>query len=268
MKHLKQFVVEKFPQLMQTPFGLENGDNFWNNICSKRILFHPSSGMDDSSVLYFNRDWLNILDDDGPEVIIRTDGNEYDSIFSRPHLYNSERLVDAKEPQSRFQQRVLYIHQTTIMRRKLIVVELYGILNEDVLRCFLEDGTEVRYLYSYCDGIMSGMGGMNPEAIPTLYYTYFFGELRTKYQISEYLTPSVVCGETNYYDNRHAKWISHIRSFTSGIRRTGVCSRILSNLNDRWCPPEGARFIQLNQDRRTQFAVRDGFYPIGMLCMK
>lgn len=266
MKHLQQFVAEKFPQLIQTPFGLRNADNFWKSISGKRILFHPSSGMDHSSLLYFNRDRLTMLKDDGPEVIIRTDGYEYDSVFSRKDLYDSERLVDAEEPQSRFQNRVLYIHQTTIMRRSLIVIELYGILNEDVLRCFLEDGTEVRYLYSYCDGIMSGMGGMNPEAIPTLYYTYFFGELHTKYQISEYLRQEKISG--NSFDDRHEQWMSHIRKFASGIKRPGVGDRIISALNDRWAPPDGATFMELNLDRRKQFAVRGGFCPIGMLCMK
>ena len=265
MNHLKKFVAEKFPQLMQTPFGPRNVDDFWNNLSGKRILFHPSSGMDHSSVLYFNRHWLHMLEDDGPEVIIRTDGNEYDSIFSRRDIYDAERLVDAKEPQGRFQNRVLYIHQTTIMHRNLLVIELYGILNEDVLRCFLEDGTEVRYLYSYCDGIMSGMGGMNPEAIPTLYYTYFFGELRTKYQISEYLTPAMLSGQSHYSYECHATWMSHIHGFLSDIRRSGVGSRAILAPTDRWFPPEGAIYLQLNMDRRKEFSVRNRFDPIGML---
>ena len=266
MKHLKQFVAGKFPTLQPSHVGQRYGIDLWNSLHGKRILFHPSSGMDHSSVLYFNRDWLNMLEDDGPEVIIRTDGMIYDSIFSRRDLYDSQRLIAAEFAEGTFDRRVLYIHQTTIMRRKLIVIELYGILNEDVLRCFLEDGTEVRYLYSYCDGIMGGMGAMNPEGIPTLYYTYFFNELGTRYQVSEYLREEMILKPVK--EERHDKWMSHIRTFVSGIRRRGVGMRILSTLNDRWCPPEGARFIQLNQERSTEFAVRDGFYPIGMLCMK
>ncbi len=263
MKHLHQFVAAQFPKSEPDRYPKYQGSNFWLALRGKRILFHPSCGMDDSPVLYFHRDWLRALSDDGPEVIIRTDGMPYQSIFSQYDRFQSTLLLNVEIPGGVSGKRSLYIHETLVMGRRLIVIELYGLLNEDVLRCFLEDGTEVRYLYSVCDGIMSGMGAVNPEGIPTLYYTYFFSQLRTRYQISEYLRNDVTSGRS--MDERHNEWMSHIRKFASMIRRHGVRQSIISGLNGRWCIPDGYRFITLNEDRKTEFSVQGGFIPIGML---
>ncbi len=183
----------------------------------KRILFHPSCGEDESPILYVNRMWIPYLADDGPDVIIRCDAMLFDPVCwrstdLRTHLTASWYRVDAGSVRSS-----LFISRVELMGRELWIVEIFERLNEDLLRSFLDEGTEVRYLYSTCDGIMSVMGIGNDRVIPSLYYCHLFEELKVDCFISEYVDEYHL--KRLEHDPQRARWQDNILYLASQLKK-------------------------------------------------
>ena len=63
-----------------------------------------------------------------------------------------------------------------------------GKSNEDMIKDIVNNKIAITYLYSKCDGILSGMGGRGNliDPIGVAYYLYFYKVLETKFHITEF----------------------------------------------------------------------------------
>ena len=233
----------------------------------KKILFHPSCGADESPILYVNRMWNPYLADDGPDVIIRCDSFHFDPVCwkntdLRTHLTASWYRVDAGSVRGS-----LFISRVELMGRELWIVEIFERLNEDLLRLFLDEGTEVRYLFSTCDGIMSGMGIWNDRVIPSLYYSHLFEELKVDCFISEYVDEYHL--KRLEHDPQRATWEDNILYLAKQLKNRSVANAIRKRISGNLTSLIQFDKIILNRDSRTEFRNKGSFGPeIGMLIRK
>jgi len=225
---------------------------------TRDILFHPSSGEDLTPILYFNEHWTEGLRHPGPELIIRCDAMEWETVLSRFRFIDCQETVTFYRPEvDRIKPR-LRIGRIRLMGRDVWVMEFMDRKNEELLKIFLEEGLQIRYIYSTCDGMMSGRGTGDPHCIPTLFYSYLYESLGVVYHISEYIRSRCI----DDYAMRDVQ-IQNVARLARGLRNRRVAERILSGIGDNYQPPPGYDCLKIGGEDGLVFFHRSA-YKYGM----
>jgi hypothetical protein len=147
-------------------------------IIEGKNLFYPSCGNDINDLLYVNSKRMPQIELYIPEVFIHVDfvvdgiGRiEQDLRFN----FTFERHCQIQICNSRSQCDKLSIYKlkNNVTKETSWFVLISGSYNEDVLKALVKNKIKITLLYSICDGITLGMGGVNEYAIPTLLYPIF-----------------------------------------------------------------------------------------------
>lgn len=188
------------------------------------ILHYPSAGGDMRDVLYFNRSRLQELPAD-PEIYIHTDfyidGRYFtDFLNSGLYRYSRNRQISTLLPLSVAEEATFQLAKLDLEDRSPVFVAYFSaIRNEDLLKVFLDHRIRVPYRYCVCDGITSGMFGVD-NSISTLCYL-FLEELGTSYIITEYGR-----SELAYRDQRDPAFYERQRkallNFTGQLRSSAL----------------------------------------------
>lgn len=184
-----------FNQLLSENFSVEGDEavltEFKEILKTANLAYHPSSGFDLTDLQYVNSRRFAELDGNDPSVFIHSDVLHIDkyeservrwrnnlkkfkinSVGSFKFLSNDYKSIEIYK---------LKIYNSTTVKWLLF---FRGYLNEEVLYTFLRHKNQISTVYTYCDGITSGMGGIE-ESIPTLFYPLIAKEFGIKHIITE-----------------------------------------------------------------------------------
>jgi 2-polyprenyl-3-methyl-5-hydroxy-6-metoxy-1,4-benzoquinol methylase len=217
-----------FSTLMPESYKIE-GDIFIENeikevIEKQSILFYPSSGSDIDDLFYANSKRIEEIGELSPNVFIHSDFYARDikefntnylfdeklgrhisfPIVSKLKYFNEERSIN-----------IYKLKQAGINEVKWLFL-FRGYFNEEILHFLFLNEIKVPLVYSVCDGITSGMGGVG--GIPTILYPLFASELGLKFIITEYGWSSVKMRVENPGDDRKDElrnWLKTIVSIIS-----------------------------------------------------
>ena len=160
-----------------------------DDIARKTISFYPSAARDVDDIFYVNNRRIRELKELDPDVFIHSDVlnffvDDYISDGLRENLiYMAERVDFLDERKSITIAKLKYSSKADGDGFKWFIY-FGGYHNEDILRLFISKKIKIPLVYSVCDGITSGMGGID-GSIPTILYPLLAPELGFKYIITE-----------------------------------------------------------------------------------
>jgi hypothetical protein len=141
-------------------------------------LFYPSCGNDINDLLYVNSKRVPQIELYIPKVFIHVDFEvdrlgriEQDLRFN--FIFVRHCQIQICNSRSQCDKLSIYKLKNNFTKRTCWLVLISGCYNEDVLRALVKHKVKIPLLYSICDGITFGMGGVNEYAIPTLLYPIF-----------------------------------------------------------------------------------------------
>jgi hypothetical protein len=154
-----------------------------------QIVWYPSSYRDITDIINVNNEIFPEFGNNNPNVFIHSDASEkWLTQFEDSLIDNNIYII--KEVSLEFN------NVDIIQNIDLFYISIDGktnwilyfplTLNENLLNLFLNYSVEIKYIYSVCDGILDGMGGGFPNAIPTKFYSFFYKALKTNYHISQF----------------------------------------------------------------------------------
>jgi len=191
-----------FENKMTTKEAFQIIDEFshlWN--ANPVTVYYPSSGFDFSEVKYFNSENLLFLKDN-PQVYLKSDGFIIDESSCRDiKFYMKHQLgpdfkilkgMRFKTIDTDANLKLCYLIKGLYYQREIWICFFTGVTNEEILIELLKNKTPIKYLFSICDGIYSGMGEINEKSICTPYYAYFYSALQTHLHITEYYKADII----------------------------------------------------------------------------
>jgi hypothetical protein len=201
------------------------------------ILFMPSCGSDVYPISYFNKSWAPEIEGPGPDVIIRCDAMLYESVCRPPHgLFHVLDSATGIRSNGTEKRPSIFISKLNIPDKYVWVLEIFNTPNEDMLSFFLDNNIKIRYVYSKCDGIMTGIGLHDINSIPTIYYTYLYELLQVGTHISEYIYPEI----TTYVSEtgRHKVWKNALLHLADRLQEKHVQKAIYAAVSDDFKLPD------------------------------
>lgn len=175
--------VEKSHQLLSEFYLFNESDQ-----CN--AVFYPSSNEDISDLNFF----YGIDFDLGiqkPNLYIHTDSFiihesicDLSFIHQNINIKNGIRLLYNTESENE----ICYLLEIENNNITNWLILFSGKANEDMVKEIVKNKFRIPYLYSKCDGILSGMGGRGEliDPIGVAYYIYFYKLFNTKYHITEF----------------------------------------------------------------------------------
>lgn len=157
-----------------------------------QTLWYPSSFVDTTDVIYVNNELFPEFENNSPDIYIHNDG-DYDSIYYFKNQTEEKKIYIIKEICLAFDHpnnlKEFYLFYIIKNGKRKWVMFFPGLLNEKLLKLFLKNSVEIKFIYSVCDGILNGMNfylGERNQYFPLKFYSFFYQSLKTKYHISEY----------------------------------------------------------------------------------
>ena len=184
------------------------------------ILFYPSSGSDIKDIITIPTLKDNELIYGVPKIFIHNDAialSEFD-LLRQFELYEDSLTILGNSEYT-----INDGIQINILKFKRKNEELGWLLqisnhrNEDTLKLFLTHKLKVKYLYSVCDGIIHGMGGVinREECLPVIMYTYFAEVLNCRFHFSEFPIDHLLDLDAQWFENVH----EFINNLPENLRR-------------------------------------------------
>jgi len=187
--------MERIASLL-SPGRNESDDNvrliqeFLSDYRMQLKLFYPSANADNWDILFINEIRLREINGFEPTIFIHSDRQTLD--------WNGEQyLKRTLSPSVEFRRsysrtvpdgRVISIFKIgkPNNENRYWLIHFGGFNNEEVLKILIDDKTHVSVLYTSCDGITCGMGGIGYEySVPTILYPLFYSRLGVRYHISD-----------------------------------------------------------------------------------
>jgi hypothetical protein len=246
--------------------------NSWNAVMSElglalrsspEILFSPSCGADTNPIGYFNRSWVTEIEGPGPDIIVRCDAMLYEPVCDpREGIFRILKKTAGIHVNRKDQRPTLHISKLKLPERQIWVIELFHTPNEDMLAFFLDNRISIRYLYSRCDGIMTGMGLHNVFSIPTIYYSYLYDLLKVGCHISDYIRPDIITYVAS--SGRHRDWKNALLHLADRLQKKHMRDAIYAAVSDDFDLPEKYKMIKLMETVENGFS-RGRLTGYGML---
>ena len=154
-----------------------------------KAAFYPSSGEDTSDIKYFNQiDFTFSIEK--PNLFIHTDSfiayekmNNLYLLQQNDIIKNGIRLLYNTETENE----ICYLLEIENDNNINWLILFSGKVNEDMIKEIVRNKFKIPFLYSKCDGILSGMGGIGIEnPIGVAFYIYLYELLGTKYHLTEF----------------------------------------------------------------------------------
>jgi len=223
----KQKWFSKWHPLIQIVAKYLNIDSFHENediflslnedLKKNQTLWYPSAGFDVTDIINVNNEIFPEFEEYSPNVFIHNDMCSYIYDFRKQleeneiHIINEICLFSNYINQSKSSE--FHLFNTSLNGKKKWVMFFPELHNEKLLAFFLDESIQINFIYSVCDGILDGMGGGFPNAIPTKFYSFFYKALKTNYHISQF--------------HNHIRWspfandyiISNMKKFLNDIRQ-------------------------------------------------
>ena len=186
-----------------------------DEMANMAISYYPSSGADINDLFYANNKKIEQLGELNPSVFIHSDYlyNDHNSIYKFDQYLRSLQ-IDVKGSvkvydKSKYKSIYIYKLKTPISDEFKWLVFFQGYYNESVISDLINCKINVPLIYTVCDGMTSGMGGCNSQAIPSIMYPLLAVDLGIKYiiteQNSEYIKSFI---EKKYYE--FSTWLNNV----------------------------------------------------------
>ena len=152
--------------------------------------FYPSSNEDIVDIDFFNQVDYN-FGINKPNLFIHSDSflihekvNHIDFINKNINIKNGIRLLFNTEAINE----ICYLIEIEDNDITNWLILFSGKSNEDMIKELVKNKIAITYLYSKCDGILSGMGGRGNliDSIGIAFYLYFYKLLETKFHITQF----------------------------------------------------------------------------------
>lgn len=197
---------------------------FNSEIKIQSVLFYPSSGEDLVDLFYVNSKRIKEISECSPNVFIHTDyysstnflqwpwriSQEFDNFLNFPNYNRISTLIYHNDKKA--------IHLYKLKRPNSNEIKwlifFSGYFNEDILKDLISNKIKIPVVFSVCDGITSGMGGCNEEAVPTLLYPLLAVDLGIKFIITEQNRRRLDLSENLLWNSKQLKqwrrWMENI----------------------------------------------------------
>jgi len=185
-----------------------------DEMANMTISYYPSSGADINDLFYANNKKVEQLGELNPSIYIHSDyyfldrfdrditydqilGSKLIQIVSKIKVHDKEKSIN------------VYKLKTPVSDDFKWLIFFQGYYNESVISDLILSKIKVPLIYSVCDGMTSGMGGCNSQAIPTIMYPLLALDLGIKYIITEQnckYIKSII--ETKY--DQFSTWLNNV----------------------------------------------------------
>jgi hypothetical protein len=194
------------------------------------ILFYPSSGLDIDDIERLTYENLFPYTSVIPNIFIHTDADLYAPHITYNNTVGSYQILSSSIFNIEVDGRRIEIYHliSPLDKREIWLIQFARFKNEELLKFFLESRTPLTFLYSFIDGITSGMGGIE-ESLSTAYYAYFYELLSVKHVITEYSKDFV----RRFCDQYRAQQHEVMNNFLEGLDDSEIVEKIRSGINNR-----------------------------------
>ena len=161
-------------------------DGFNSALAENKNLFYPSSGIDINDLLYINPNRIKLACP-FPKVFIHCDKlatHDYGVNFDSQLSFTFEILGVFKKSDLVDKSCNIYKLKNRNSQDIKWLIFFRGFRNEEILKILVMKKVDINVLYSICDGITSGMAGVD-LSVPTILYPIFKNELKLKNIITE-----------------------------------------------------------------------------------
>ena len=186
-----------------------------DEMANMAISYYPSSGADINDLFYANNKKIEQLGELNPSVFIHSDYlyNDHNSIYKFDQYLRSLQ-IDVKGSvkvydKSKYKSIYIYKLKTPISDEFKWLVFFQGYYNESVISDLILSKIKVPLIYSVCDGMTSGMGGCNSQAIPSIMYPLLALDLGIKYIITEQNSEYIKSIIVQEYD-QFSTWLNNV----------------------------------------------------------
>ena len=202
-KILKNYTIDPFFQLGELDllyhYAINQKVEMSHQLLNKFFLFsesdqciaayYPSSGEDTSDIKFFNQiDYAFSIKK--PNLFIHTDSfishekiNNLYLLEQNNNIKNGIRLLYNTETENE----ICYILEIENENNNDWLILFSGKINEAMIKEIVKSKFKIPFLYSKCDGILSGMGGIGIEhPLGVAFYIYLYELLGTKYHLTEF----------------------------------------------------------------------------------
>ena len=186
-----------------------------DEMANMAISYYPSSGADINDLFYANNKKIEQLGELNPSVFIHSDYlyNDHNSIYKFDQYLRSLQ-IDVKGSvkvydKSKYKSIYIYKLKTPISDEFKWLVFFQGYYNESVISDLINSKINVPLIYTVCDGITSGMGGCNSQAIPSIMYPLLALDLGIKYIITEQNSEYIKSIIVQEYD-QFSTWLNNV----------------------------------------------------------
>jgi hypothetical protein len=243
----KDFIFE---ELLPKKYQLKNiyGNEFpieliGNEIFDGGAIYIPSSGMHRiEHLFYLNDKVIPEIQTTMPKVYIHSDACD----FYKQYNYNELRNELNKSFHFKIINEVIYIneHQSVVVlmlqrpnsKDYTWLIYFWGYENEKIIKAMINKNIVTPIIYSYCDGITSGMGFI-PHSIPTILYPLLNKDLGIKYIVTEQSWKTIKRLENSTYqfekESLHNLLIDGLKSLNAVTKlNVDLTSKLLELNND------------------------------------
>ena len=186
-----------------------------DEMANMAISYYPSSGADINDLFYANNKKIEQLGELNPSVFIHSDYlyNDHNSIYKFDQYLRSLQ-IDVKGSvkvydKSKYKSIYIYKLKTPISDEFKWLVFFQGYYNESVISDLINCKINVPLIYTVCDGMTSGMGGCNSQAIPSIMYPLLALDLGIKYIITEQNSEYIKSIIVQEYD-QFSTWLNNV----------------------------------------------------------
>ena len=186
-----------------------------DEMANMAISYYPSSGADINDLFYANNKKIEQLGELNPSVFIHSDYlyNDHNSIYKFDQYLRSLQ-IDVKGSvkvydKSKYKSIYIYKLKTPISDEFKWLVFFQGYYNESVISDLINSKINVPLIYTVCDGMTSGMGGCNSQAIPSIMYPLLALDLGIKYIITEQNSEYIKSIIVQEYD-QFSTWLNNV----------------------------------------------------------
>jgi hypothetical protein len=162
-----------------------------NEITNGGVMYYPSSGMMDiEHLFYLNDKVIPEIQISTPKVYIHSDACDYHKIYDYNRFISNLtksyhfRIINESICYNEYQTIVVLMLQRPNSKEYTWLICFWGYENEKVIKAMINNNIVTPIIYSKCDGITSGMGGV-PHSIPTILYPLLNKDLGIKYIVTD-----------------------------------------------------------------------------------